>query len=210
MQKKILVIGNYTQVQYHPLMGVDKELEAIFGSEYALTCTEDLSVLHPERLTQYGLCISYMDAWNYTVPKAPIAALISYVVNGGGLLVLHTGISLQHHYEFALMVGAKFTTHPAMETLTYRITAPEHPIMQGLSSFAVYEEPYQYILDNLAEREILLDYTLNGQQFPAAWVVNYGLGRVVYLMIGHTKESFLDPTYRAVVLRSGRWCMQQQ
>jgi uncharacterized protein len=40
---------------------------------------------------------------------------------------------------------------------------------------------------------------------PAGWADFFGLGRIVYLMPGHTIKPFRHPAYREIIHRSGLW-----
>ena len=126
--KKILIIGDYTKMIYHPLSGVDKELTEIL-SDFQVDNTDDYQQFLVENLKRYDLCISYTDQWKEKLTDEQTAGLLTYVCNGGGIIFLHNGIALQSRYELAQMVGAKFIGHPEMKELLYTPTAPEHRIM---------------------------------------------------------------------------------
>ncbi|MNY53464.1 Trehalose utilization [compost metagenome] len=67
------------------------------------------------------------------------------------------------------------------------------------------EEPYRFEFDPFAKVEILLTYTHEGKEWPAAWARSYGLGRVVYLMPGHHSPSFQSETYGKWIQSAGLW-----
>lgn len=77
--------------------------------------------------------------------------------------------------------------------------------MEGIESFDIMEEPYQFDIDNLIETTLLLEYESEGKKWPAAWAHGYGLGRVVYLSPGHQLASFTVPMYRKLIRRSALW-----
>ena len=104
------------------------------------------------------------------------------------------------------LVGGAFTGHPQHEVLTYSVKTA-HPVSQGLESFSMDEEPYQFTLDPLANLTLLLEYTYRGQQYPAAWLRAFGKGKVVYLSPGHNAASFQNEGFRALLLRSAAWCV---
>lgn len=205
-KRKAIVIGDYTKVEYHPLKGPDKELTGIL-SDFDVAFTEDYDRFKEENLCGYDLCISFTDRWKAKMTDEQTAGLLAYVCRGGGLLIIHNGISIQTRYELAQLAGGKFTQHPEQKVLNYSPVASGHVITEGAGSFSAKEEPYQFALDNLAETTILLEYESEGKRWPAAWAHSYGSGRVVYLSPGHNIETFLDPTYRRIILRSALWAL---
>ncbi|WP_181909357.1 ThuA domain-containing protein [Paenibacillus taihuensis] len=84
-------------------------------------------------------------------------------------------------------------------------TAVTHPITSGIEPFSLEEEPYQFEFYSDANVEVLLEYKLGDQRIPAAWTAARGRGRIVYLMPGHHKPSFLHPSSRKLIQNSVQW-----
>lgn len=204
VNKKAILIGDNALAEWHPLKEPAREFIQILP-EFDIMQTEDYDQFKEENLKLYDLCIAFTDRWKEKLTGEQTAGLLSYVAHGGGLLMVHNGIAIQTRYELALLAGGKFTSHPEQTVLTYKPASASHAIMEGIESFSVKEEPYQFTMDNLIETTILLQYEFEGEQRPAAWAHDYGLGRVVYLSPGHNIETFLDPMYRKLVCRSGLW-----
>lgn len=196
-----LVLGNYTNVSYHPLKGPDKELQEILQG-FEIEFTEDYDRFCGTSLRPYDLCVSYTED---RLSDEQVAGLCSYVLNGGGLLAIHNGISVNARYEAAHLIGGRFRAHPDQKVLTYKPANTGHGILDGIGSFSMQEEPYQFDIDNLIETTLLLEYESEGRQWPAAWAHSYGRGRVAYLSPGHNTGSFMDPVYRELIHRSALW-----
>jgi hypothetical protein len=199
--KKAIIFGNYTNVSYHPLKGPDKELSAIL-QDFETEITEDYDRFTQTSLRSFDLCVSYTED---RLGDEQVTGLCSYVLNGGGLLAIHNGISVNARYEAAHLIGGRFRSHPDQKILTYKPADTGHIILEGIDSFSMQEEPYQFDIDNLIETTILLEYESEGRKWPAAWAHSYGLGRVVYLSPGHHTGSFIDPMYRKLIHRSALW-----
>lgn len=200
-----LLIGHNQDAPYHPLHAVEERLKTIFGDVVELTVAEGTAALRPEAIRPYELCISYTDSWK-TAPAAEEAAgLLQFVAGGGGLLAIHNGISLQASPELCQLIGAKFTGHPPYTSLPFHKTDSEHPLSKGLEAFTMDEEPYRFELDPHAGLDLLLTYTHEDQEWPAAWARRFGLGRVVYLAPGHHLPSFLDEAYSSWVASAALW-----
>ncbi|WP_410767846.1 ThuA domain-containing protein [Fontibacillus sp. BL9] len=202
---KALLIGDYLEAPYHPLGAVEERLEQIIGEQWQVTASDNYDNLLHENIKRYQLCISYADRWDDPVTSAQTAGLITFVAEGGGLLVLHNGISLQARPEAAQMIGARFTGHPAYQGLDFQVQKSCHPIMAGISSFTLEEEPYRFDIDSFSDHEVLLTYRHEGQEWPAAWARSFGLGRMTYLMPGHHLPSFMHAEYANLIVNGANW-----
>lgn len=206
--KRAILLGDYSNPPYHPLHAVDEELVDMLKDQITIAATEDYDILQADNLKKIHLCISYTDCWNKPVSSAQAAGLINYVSGGGALLVLHTGISLQKKYELSQMIGARFISHPPFQELHFEIApAAEHVILEEFEPFSMGEEPYQFEFDHFSEKMILFEYTYEDRRWPAAWVLEFGLGRIVYLMPGHTIAAFKHPVYRSIIKNSVKWLL---
>jgi uncharacterized protein len=202
---KVLALGSYSEVKYHPFAGVDNALTSILQDEFEVTCTEDLTLLNAESLSSYKLVISYTEFSDDPLPQEQVAALLSYVAGGGGVLVIHNGISLQRNQELGLLIGGQFTHHPEYTALSITVTSPEHPIMQGIEDFVIEDEPYYFETPPFLDSTVLAKYPHDGAMRKAAWCHEFGLGRVVYFMPGHHLPSFSVEPYRHMILRGALW-----
>lgn len=202
---KALAFGSYTEVKYHPFQGVDRELEQLLEPEFQVVSTEDYRQMNRAELAECRLVVSYTEFSEDQLPAEQSGALLAYVAGGGGLLVVHNGISLQSNQELGAMLGARFTHHPAFTTLEMKVTAPEHPIMEGISDFVIEDEPYYFEQHPHFETTVLAEYPHDGAMRPAAWCHTFGEGRVVYLMPGHHLPSFSSEPLRRMIRRGGLW-----
>ncbi|MGG6312672.1 ThuA domain-containing protein [Paenibacillus macerans] len=204
-RRNALMIGNNADAPYHPLDAVREEMGRILRDDFQVASSADYGLLAGDNLSRYDLCISYADRWDDPVTAEQAAGLIAYVAGGGGLLVVHNGISLQAKPELGQMIGAKFTEHPAYTELEFEVTAADHPVMEGIGPFVLAEEPYRFDFDPFCDKEVLLAYRHEGREWPAAWAHAFGLGKVVFLMPGHHLPSFRHAEY-AKLLRNGvKW-----
>ncbi|HZK26155.1 MAG TPA: ThuA domain-containing protein [Thermoclostridium sp.] len=202
--KKAILYGDYTNYLYHPLKGVDEQLKSIFTEHLDINSTEDLNVFNSNTLNKTDLLIFYKDVLNDTVKANHAAAVLSYVSNGGKLIILHNGISFFDGFEFFYMAGGKFDHHPEIRDLTFNAKG-NHPITEGVGAFTIFEEPYRYEFTSHTPKNIFLEYEMDGQKYPAGWTVDYCLGKIVYLLPGHTADIFKNENYRQIILNSYKW-----
>lgn len=162
-------------------------------------------MLLDNNIQQFDLCISYIDLWDEKISPQQTAGLLSYVSHGGGLLIIHNGISLGDRYELAQLMGGKFIGHPPYQPLSFRTSGDDHAITKDIEPFEMEEEPYQFEFDSFTEKHILLEYQMDDKWYPAAWTHTYGLGRVTVLMPGHHEPSFKHPVIRQLILQAAQW-----
>jgi type 1 glutamine amidotransferase len=133
--------------------------------------------------------------------------LLTYVQNGGGLMVVHGGITTQNKSRaFSRLVGASFDYHPPQQPIQIRLVDPEHPLVQVFpkEGFQHIDEPYFY--SNAYEekdfRPLLYfnNEEITGQREPAktgktyvAWIRSEGKGKVMYCSPSHNAQSFENP-----------------
>jgi type 1 glutamine amidotransferase len=206
MKKKILVIGDYKAAKWHPLKGVDELLGQILN-DYELTFTEEYSNLTSDGLGQYSLLVNYADAWQDNGTRQSAGAILAYVAEGGSLLTIHSGIIMKSTPEMELMQGGRFTGHPDACELPYAPAELDHPILDGICPFTIFEEPYRLSMAEFVSHEVLLTYFHDGQNWPAAWTLPYGMGKVAYLSIGHQAKSFENEMFARLIANSAKWCV---
>lgn len=206
---KAIALGQYEGAKYHPFRQIDRELQTIFEPAMDVECTDDYAVLQKDKLEGYDLFISYAEFSDGEMPENQVQALISYVRNGGGLLVIHNGISLQRSTELEKLIGGRFTGHPAYTSLPVRYQSGSHPIVESLTDFTIDEEPYRFELSPHETTVVFAEYEHDGQRWPAAWAHPYGSGRVVYLMPGHHLPSFRIESVRHLIRESGLWAARK-
>ncbi|MCI3922384.1 ThuA domain-containing protein [Paenibacillus sp. TRM 82003] len=204
-KRNALLVGDTgDNAPWHPLEPARAEMENIISTAFDIEATDDYDRFATLDRGRTSLCISYTDCWNGAATAEQTAGLLAYVAGGGGLLVVHNGISLQSKYELLQMIGGKFTEHPPYQTLRY-VRSAEHPMLDGVEDFTLDEEPYFYELAPHTPRNVFLEYEFEGRRYPAAWEHRFGLGRVVYLQPGHHAPSFQPPAYRRLLLNAARW-----
>lgn len=201
--KKTILIGDRSHYNCHPITNIENNLPSILGPEFTISISEDY--ISFVGLDEYDLCILYNDRWDYMLTDAECAGMLTFVANGGGLLIIHNGISVCGRREMMKLSGAKYEGHPERCRLSFINAAPEHPIMAGISEFTLNEEPYQYVFDNMSGRRPLMKYKCGKYSNDAGWIHTCGLGRIVYLMPGHDSSAFDNEQYRRIISKSAKW-----
>ena len=119
------------------------------------------------------------------------------------------------------MLGGRFDEHPwEIANATVVVDDPAFPAMQGFPARSVrLDEHYQLkefsrdrirVLAHLDAASLDLTRPLvhrTDGDFPVAWAHDYGRGRVFYSTLGHSVESWDDPTLQQMYFNAIRWAL---
>ena len=136
-------------------------------------------------------------------------SLVDYVSRGGGLVLLHGGItSFNHSDEFSAIVGGSFNFHPPQQDVELTAVDPSHPLVTCFEGkpFVHHDEPYLF---NRAYSKMnfrpLLEMEMNKlkpnkrvsglPEIPryVSWIKRHDQGRVFFCSPSHNAQSFEQP-----------------
>ena len=151
-------------------------------------------------------------------------AFISYVENGGGLLVVHSGVTINGTEAFQKLIGCRFTTHPNECPVTVQ-PIKGHPIAAGVEMFCEVDEHYRVeivspdvdiIVASYSPSQGEVDkYEEDAYRNTPAWISAAGYvrtqekGRVCVLTPGHKIEVWQNPDFQKMLVNSLQWCNQK-
>jgi len=135
--------------------------------------------------------------------------LLAYVKKGGGLFVLHGGVTtLNNSWDFSRLLGASFDYHPVQQNFQVRLEDANHPLVQAFPAegFNHVDEPYFYknAYDELDFKPLMyfnnaeIKNQRKGQERTegktyVAWIRAEGKGKVMYASPSHNAQSFENP-----------------
>jgi uncharacterized protein len=192
---------------------------------WTVVITDNAAVHNPEDLARFRVVI-----WNNVsgdvLTASQRSALQVFVESGGGFVGLHgTGGNLSYQWPWFVqhLIGAQFTGHPILprfQRATVRFDPIADPIIQGMPpTWTRTDEWYSFadsprvrgarVLATLDERtyspRFLWKDLRMGQDHPVMWKQCVGRGRVFYSAMGHTAESYAEPSYATLLERAIRW-----
>lgn len=193
MQKsgRILLTGDRTYIDFHRM-----PVEAIcslFPAGAEIVVDEHYEGYDQAALAEFDLIFVYVTNWSDKTANVPHLAdrLMTYVLQGGGILLSHVlrmGIT---DYEMTQMVGARYRMRAPMGEVSYAVPENGHPITAGVTDFVLRENRYMIHTDFGPETAVVLEFRhSDGACTPAGWARDYGLGRLVYLHPGHDETVF--------------------
>lgn len=139
--------------------------------------------------------------------------LLQAVESGVSVACWHGGLVTLRHSLIGLLIGGRFLVHPGgMIDYPVQITAPDHPVMAGISDFIMHSEQYFMLVD--PANKVLATTTFGdehipwiaGTVMPVAWTRQWGAGRVFYSALGHNTAEFAAfPQAREIMRRGLLW-----
>jgi len=149
-------------------------------------------------------------------------AFISYVENGGGLLIVHSGAVTGKETEaLDRMIGCRFITHPNACPVTVQ-PIKGHPVTEGVGMFCETDEHYRIEITARDADVLIASYSpsqgeagkyqedpYNNTQAwicPAGYVRTQGKGRICVLTPGHLLPVWLNPQYQRTLANALKWC----
>jgi type 1 glutamine amidotransferase len=174
---------------------------------FTVTATEDAAQFTTANLAQYQVVIWLMttgDVLNATQQTA----FQSYIGAGGGYVGVHAAADTEYDWPFyGGLVGAYFSSHPAIQQATVRVEAPTNASTAHLpANWVRTDEWYNYRTNPRANVRVLLNLnesTYSGGTMgdhPITWCQNYGGGRSWYTGLGHTETSYTESNFTRMLL----------
>lgn len=198
---RVLLLGDNG---HHQPTQRSKELLPVLAKDgIDLYYTDDRDDLNDAELARYDALMLYNN--HLTVSDPQIAALLKFVQQGHGLVVLHcASASFQNSEEFIRLVGAAFKSHGTGTFGVVRVAA-DHPAIRGVPAFESWDETYVHTKHNPVNRTVLEVRRENGHDEPWTWVRTYGKGRVFYTAWGHDQRTWGNPGFQQLVEHGIRW-----
>jgi uncharacterized protein len=192
----------YAQLRYH--------YETEQKENWHFTYTEDTDVF--TRLDDWDAVFMYNQLDTMTVAEED--ALLKYINKGKRVVALHsTSVAFMWFYkerfkQYTDLFGAEVTHHPPQQNFPVKVAAPNHPVMQGVSDFTVWDEFYMH-KDMSDDRQVLLTGIMDGETLDLAWSRKVGRGELLYIALGHGVEAMSNPALQKIIQNSIHWMLDE-
>lgn len=176
---------------------------------------EDAHFVDSAALSRYHVVVLHYMNWRTPGPgEAARANLERFVQAGGGLVLVHFACGAWLEWPgFVHLAGRvwnpRLRGHDPRGPFRVEIVQPEHPIMKGLGAFDTDDELYT-CLDGTVPIDVLAQATskVDRKDYPMAFVLTVGAGRVFHSPLGHDVKAFNPATLelfrRGVAWAAGR------
>jgi type 1 glutamine amidotransferase len=182
------------------------------ANDFAVDATEDSNAFSTANLGQYQAVV-FLNTTGDVLNDNQQAAFQTYVDGGGGYVGVHSAADTEYSWPYyGQLMGAWFNNHPAIQRATVRNEDRAHAATAHLgATWSRTDEWYNYrsnprpnvrVLQSLDESS----YSGGGMgDHPITWCRPQSSGRAFYTGLGHTRESYADPSFRTLLLGGIRY-----
>lgn len=208
----VLIVGGHEHHDFERWFN-EEDSATIAKTGATVSYTDEPDAILPQLLE---LDILYLSN-NQPLPDTDLhRAIHDFVDSGNGLMIVHAAgwYIWQNDWPeyYRDFVGGGTRSHPPLGEFEVYVTDPDHPLMDGVPArFTITDELYRFDRDEEgAEMHILAKgiEAETGEEYPVAWTVTYGDGRVVNITLGHDGDAHQHPAYRALLQNSIEWLNQ--
>jgi type 1 glutamine amidotransferase len=181
---------------------------------YDVEATEDPGAFSTDNLARFQVVVFLLTTGD-VLDDGQQAVFEAWVNGGGGWMGVHSAADTEYDWPYyGALVGAYFKSHPAVQPASVRIEVGDTPATAGLPSpWVRTDEWYDFRTNPRPNVTVLADvdestYTggTMGADHPIAWThATPGGGRAFYTAMGHTIDSYADPSFRAHLSGGIRW-----
>ena len=198
----------------HPWRETAPALKAILERDPRLTVgvAEDPKILGTTGLGNWDVIILHFMDWEVPGPGPEARENLRRVVSGGrGLMLTHFACGAwdgNEWPEFVRLAGRvwdpKLRGHDPHGTFRVEIADAEHPIMKGMEAFETLDELYTCLTGDTPIHVVAKAKSkVDGREYPMAFVLDYGQGRVFHTVLGHDARAYANDRGVGELLRRG-------
>ena len=165
-----------------------------------VTITEEPNDLASDKLVDYDVIVLHFMDWEVPDPGPKARANLKRVVqNGKGLVLVHFACgAFQEWPEFGKLAGRAWDPnlrgHDPHGKFTVEIKDASHPSMKGMKDFETVDELYTCLTGETPIKVLATARSkVDNKDYPMAFVLNYGKGRVFHSVLGHDVQAFESP-----------------
>ncbi len=137
-----------------------------------------------------------------SISERASAAIRRYLEKGGRWFALHASNSVLDNSVMPKILGTRFVTHPRYRRFHVAVTAPNDPLLEGITPFEIDDELYcienvtgdiEVLLETRWGGEALGGRTLEVEDRPLMYRRAVGDGGILYLALGHANRPYDKP-----------------
>lgn len=167
---------------------------------------QDLDAFLPDRLEGFDVVLFFNTLGE--ISEQQKRGVMNFVAGGKGIVGFHSAAdSFRGDPDWDALFGGHFEGHPPYRTFQVSVLETGHPIAEGMTEFMTTDE--QYLMTYDSRVQVLCAALHRGEWMPAAWVKNWGKGRVFYTTLGHDAKACENENFEKLLLRGCLWAAGQ-
>ena len=179
---------------------------------FTVTATEDAAQFTTANLAQFQAVV-FLSTTGDVLNATQQSAFQSYIASGKGYVGVHAAADTEYSWPFyGNLVGAWFSSHPAIQQATIRVEDRSNGMTSHLpADWSRSDEWYNYRTNPRANVRVLMrldETTYSGGSMgdhPISWCQQYGGGRSFYTGLGHTEASYTESNFTRMLLGAIQW-----
>ena len=224
-QPRVLLFSHstgYRHASIEPGVAAIRSLGA--REKIAIEASEDPAIFAPERLRDFDAIIFLSTSTDSKKPESEWfqgdrrTALQAFVRRGGGVVGIHAASDSHYHWPwYGRLIGGRFTSHPpGTPSGNLRVVDGNHLSTRSLPTTIRRADEWYYFDDYNPEAKLLvtLDPASIGEKDvnpnPVSWAHEFEGGRVFYTAMGHTAESYSEPTFLNHLAGGLKWVLAKR
>jgi len=218
---KVLVFSKTKGWRHDSIPEGISTFEKLAASEqFSILSTEDAAIFNDADLKQFN-AIVFLNTTLDILDSNQELAMERYIQAGGGFVGIHAAADTEWEgdwFWYRNLVGAVFKNHPSQpsnvqQAKVYSIS-PEDPILEKIpQDFSLADEWYNYrdMYEGLHVLQEVDEKTYqggeHGDHHPITWAHEYDGGRAFYTGLGHSVETFQNPTFQQLLVNGLKYAV---
>ncbi|WP_238012015.1 ThuA domain-containing protein [Dactylosporangium sp. AC04546] len=182
------------------------------ANNFTVTATEDAAAFTTANLAQFQTVV-FLSTTGDVLNDTQQTAFESYIRGGGGYVGVHAAADTEYGWAFyGTLVGAWFSSHPAIQQATIAVEDRTHPATAHLgATWARTDEWYNYQTNPRSSARVLASLTESSYSggtmgdHPITWCKTIDNGRSFYTGLGHTEASYTEAAFTSLLLGALRY-----
>jgi type 1 glutamine amidotransferase len=165
-----------------------------------VTVTEKPEDLASDKLGDYDVIVLHFMDWEVSDPGPKARANLEDAIRSGkGLVLVHFACgAFQEWPEFIKLAGRVWDPnlrgHDPHGKFTVKIVDDRHPAMKGMKEFETVDELYTCLTGQTPIKVLATACSkVDNKDYPMAFVLNFGKGRVFHSVLGHDVQALDNP-----------------
>jgi cytochrome c len=215
--KRILVFSKTTGFRHDSIpTGIAMFQALAQANGFAMQASEDANLFNDTALRDFQ-AIVFLNTTSDILAPAQEAAMERFIRGGGGFVGIHAAADTEWQGSWVWyrgLLGAVFKNHPAQQQATLAAVSNEHAATRDFPMRLNIMEEWYNFSDLSPSNNVILSvdestYTggIHGECHPISWFREFDGGRSFYTALGHRKETYALPAFRAHVLGGLKWVL---